>query len=89
MDTRPSRAPSANPLTGRFFHSRDRDGAVEWQGQVVAEISNGHFLIQLHEPGGAPGDQQVVHVARMRDWTFYKTRDEWLAASRRLNGGAA
>jgi hypothetical protein len=88
MDTRFARATGANPrsIAGKYFHSGE-DQKSHLEGQVVSEISNGHFLVQLYGPDGRPNGQRVFHVARMVDWQFYNTRQEWLAA--RGDGGAA
>jgi hypothetical protein len=75
MDPRSARAPRANPIVGQYFISP----AAGWQGQILSEISNGHFLIQLYVDG-VRSTQHAVHVARMADWRLYVTREEWLAA---------
>jgi hypothetical protein len=86
MDARFNRAPRANPIVGRYFISADGDEHTPgWSGQILSEISNGHFLVQLFARNGERSGQRSVHVARMSSWQLYVTREEWAEA--RASGG--
>jgi hypothetical protein len=58
-------------LHGGRFSEKD----LGWQGQVLAEISPGLFLIQLYGWwDGAPQCKKVVSVADfVNDWQFFET----------------
>lgn len=69
-------------LEGKFFHSF-KDGKLIWQGYVVAEQTDGFFLVQLFEwVMGEPSVQKVMHLRDMADWEFYGSEDEWTDAYR-------
>ena len=58
-------------LRGLWFHSRHDDG-LGWQGQVVRELENGNYLVQLYEwMMGEPSVQKVVSPTQMIAWDFY------------------
>lgn len=63
-----------SPLVGRWFHAFDADGALKWQGQVLAAVTTDLFLVHRHEwTAGGPGDQVLVPLAQMAAWAFYDT----------------
>ena len=73
-------------LEGKFFHSF-KDGEISWQGYVVAEQSDGYYLVQLFEwVLGEPSTQKVVHIGSMADWEFYSSSDEMNDAYERRTG---
>ena len=74
-------------IEGKFFHSFNKDGEVEWQGYVMAEQAPGYYLVQLFEWfAGTPSTQKVVHIGSMADWEFYGTGDEMNDAYERRTG---
>ncbi len=65
-------AVAKNPLIGKFFHSRNRFGKVEWQGRVIGSPEPGIYLVQLFEWGmGEPNIQRLVTIEDMVTWLFY------------------
>src|SRR5688572_19734976 len=69
------------PLVGHFFHTftTEEDGCrlVDWQGQVIARVEDGFYLVELYSWfDGSPRNRQVVHISQMAEWWFYDT-DEW------------
>jgi hypothetical protein len=71
------RKKTRHPLVGKWFHSFDAEGYVEWQGHVVSVVGDGIFLVQLYEwIAGMPGDQKVVPLAHMAQWTFYEDAED-------------
>lgn len=56
----------ANPLIGRGCHWLDKDGRVTWQGEVIANLHDGYFLIQLADwLAGEDSQQVVVNLSEM------------------------
>ena len=37
----------ASLLVGRAFHTFHSDKTVKWQGQVIGDLGNGFYLVQL------------------------------------------
>jgi hypothetical protein len=63
-------------FAGKFFFSFKNDD-LQWQGQIISKVSEGVFLVQLHEwTTGAPSDQVLFSVADMMSWKFYDTAAE-------------
>lgn len=72
---------SLHDKVGKFFHSVDKDGAIEWQGRVLAEPVFGRFEVQLYEwLMGEPSDVLLVPSAAMKDFRFYDSAEAWRAA---------
>lgn len=63
---------SENPLIGKFFHSLNSEGNVEWQGCVVGSPEPGWYLLQLCEwMMGEPNVMRLVRIEEMNSWLFY------------------
>ena len=63
-------------LIGKFFHSL-KDGDICWQGQVLSEIKNDYYLVQLYEwLLGSPNKQVLVPFSVMVTWQFYDTAEQ-------------
>lgn len=63
-------------LFKKYFHSHDADGAVEWQGQIVA-VGEEFFLIELYDwVVGQPMGKYLISIAKMENWTFYDSIEE-------------
>lgn len=61
-----------NGLIGKFFHSLDMEGKVEWQGVVISSPEPGWYLLQLFEWAmGEPNLQKLVEIEAMNSWLFY------------------
>jgi len=70
-------------LAGLWFHSR-HDGDLGWQGQVVRDLENGQYVVQLFEWGmGNPTVQKIVPAADMAAWDFFGTNDDMKEAAER------
>jgi hypothetical protein len=55
-----------NPLVGRGCHWLDKDGRATYQGEVIANLHDGYFLIQLAEwVAGEDSQQVIVHLSEM------------------------
>lgn len=63
-------------FVGRFFFSFKND-ELQWQGQIISKVSEGVFLVQLHEwTTGESSSQVLFSVPDMMSWKFYDTADE-------------
>jgi hypothetical protein len=63
-------------FVGKFFFSFKND-ELQWQGQIVGKVSEGVFLVQLHEwTKGQSSDQVLFSVPDMMSWKFYDTADD-------------
>lgn len=61
-------------LVGSFFHTRRKDGQIDWQGQVIKDIGNNQYLVQLYSwVDGGETSQKIVDRSEMVDWDFYAT----------------
>ena len=68
--------PTQNILTGRFFHTL-HDGVINWQGEVLGQVHEDVFLVQLFEwVMGEPNIQKAVRLAEMEEWVFYASQEE-------------
>jgi hypothetical protein len=55
-----------HPLVGRGMHWMDKDGEVQWQGELIGDLGDGYFLIQLFEWfSGSPSHQIIVHLSQL------------------------
>lgn len=62
-----------NGLIGKFFHSLDKEGKVEWQGMVISNPEPGWYLLQLFEWAmGEPNLQKLVRIEDMKNWLIYQ-----------------
>ncbi len=67
-------------FVGKFFFSF-KNGELQWQGQIISKVSEGVFLVQLHEwTRGESSDQVLFSVPDMMSWKFYDTADDWRSA---------
>lgn len=61
-----------NTLVGKFFHSLNEKGKVEWQGIVLSNPEPGWYVLQLFEWAmGEPNVQRLARIEDMRGWLFY------------------
>ena len=69
---------SENILKDKWFHSKNEDGNVHWQGQVLGLVNESSYLIQLYSFFTvAPTIMKIIHISEMiMDWDFYDTADE-------------
>lgn len=74
-------------LVGLWFHSRNDDGVIEWQGRVERDLENGSCVVQLFEwIMGEPSVQKVVPFEQMSSWDFYPTARDMRWASHKESG---
>ncbi|HWY57260.1 MAG TPA: hypothetical protein VNZ03_22540 [Terriglobales bacterium] len=67
-------------FVGKFFF-RFKNDELQWQGQTISNVSEGVFLVQLHEwTRGKSSDQVLFSVPDMMRWKFYDTVDDWRSA---------
>jgi hypothetical protein len=73
-------------IVGMFFHSYENN-AICWQGQILRELKDGSFLVQLYSwINGCPTDQKIVSMSDIKDWSFYSSDEEMRYAYCRANG---
>jgi hypothetical protein len=64
-------------FVGRFFFSFKND-ELQWQGRIISKVSEGVFLVQLHQwTTGESSSQVLFSVADMMGWKFYDTAEDW------------
>jgi hypothetical protein len=69
---------AATGLVGRFFHAFDQHGFVQFQGRVVSQIDETHYLVQFYE--WIVGEANTIHIrtlAQMLEWQFNEDADHW------------
>jgi len=67
-------------FVGRFFFSFKND-ELQWQGQIISKVSEGVFLVRLHEwTTGEPSSQVLFSLPDMMGWKFYDTAEDWRSA---------
>jgi hypothetical protein len=67
-------------FVGKFFFSFKND-ELQWQGQIISKVSEGVFLVQLHEWATGESNSQILFsVSDMMSWKFYDTADDWRSA---------
>jgi hypothetical protein len=72
--------PKPHDFVGKFFFSFKND-ELQWRGQIISKVSEGVFLVQLHEwTKGKLSDQVLFSVPDMMSWKFYDTADNWRSA---------
>jgi hypothetical protein len=75
----------ANPcdFVGKFFFSFKND-ELQWQGQIISKVTEGVFLVRLHEwnewTTGESSSQVLFSVADMMGWKFYDSAEDWRSA---------
>jgi hypothetical protein len=79
---------TAHPLVGRAFHSFNAKDQIRWQGEVLADMGDGYFLLQLMEwMGGEETYQVIIHISafshvpsddfsRKNRFVFYDTAED-------------
>jgi len=70
---------------GVFFHSVNKGGEIEWQGQILSEPVPGRFECQLYDGimgYESEGDNLLVPKVEMQNngWKFYASAEEMRAA---------
>lgn len=66
-----------DPLVGKFFHTYP-DGVLEHQGEILARLDDGTYLVQLYEfLMGTASEQYIERLANMAGWKFYDSLEDW------------
>ena len=83
MEQRKQRARSTvdwATLKGKFFHTFDKDGCVQYQGQIVDLVGDDIAIVLYFErTGGSPTYHKAVWVSDIIDegWALYNTDVAW------------
>ena len=68
------------PLIGKYFHSiekKDGRDVVQWQGQVMQQISQEVYLVELFEwITGSDSYGKLVPLSDMLQWQFYESNEQ-------------
>lgn len=67
-------------LKGKFFHTFDKDGCVQYQGQIVDLVGDDIAIVLYFErTGGSPTYHKAVWVSDVIDegWVLYNTDVAW------------
>ena len=70
-------------LKGKFFHTFDEDGYVQYQGQIVDLVGDDiAIVLYLSWPAGSPTYHKAVWVSDIVDegWALYNTDVAWREA---------
>ena len=70
-------------LKGKFFHTFDEDGCVQYQGQIVDLIGEDIAMVLYFErTAGSPTYHKAVWVSDIIDWgwALYNTAAAWREA---------
>ena len=74
---------SEKTLEGLWFNSRDANGNVVWQGNVIEKINDKVYVVQFYEwLLGEESCMKLFFVEDMMNWDFYKTVDKMREAIR-------
>ena len=81
--TRTSSTADWTKLKGKYFHTFDQDGYVEYQGQII-DLVGEDIAIVLHFEWltGSPTTHKAVWVSDIVDqgWALYNTDKAWVEA---------
>ena len=86
MDERKKRASSSvqwATLKGKFFHTFDEDGYVQYRGKIVDLVGEEIAIVLYFKwPKGSPTYHQAVWVSDIVDggWALYNTYVAWREA---------
>jgi hypothetical protein len=67
-------------LKGKFFHTFDKDGCVQYQGQIVDLVGDDIAIVLYFSwPTGSPTYHKAVWVSDIIDegWALYNTDVAW------------
>ena len=68
---------SEKTLEDLWFHTKDANGNVIWQGKVIRKINDKVYIVQLYEwLLGEESCMKLCFVEDMIGWDFYKTADD-------------
>jgi hypothetical protein len=79
-----NRAPSARVrndagLVGLFGHTRDDDGTINWQFEIIGKVGDDAYSIQLFSwMDGRPTDVKIFTLDQIAKCSLYSTRDAWI-----------
>ena len=63
---------------GKFFHTFDENGDIEYQGLVLSELPNDQLNCLMFEWfTGVPSGEKTFDLENTLGWKFYKTCEEW------------
>jgi hypothetical protein len=74
---------STKALEKLWFHSKDEDGKINWQGQILEEVNDGVYLAQLYDwMLGQEGCMKLILVKDMSNWDFYQSSEDMREAGK-------
>jgi hypothetical protein len=76
-----SRGTNDSGLVGLFGHTRNDDGSINWQFEIIGKINDDTYTIQLFSwLDGGRTDVKMLSVANLMDCSLYATREDWIWA---------
>lgn len=82
---------NGNGFVGLYGHTRDDDGVIDWQFEVIGKISEEFYTIQLFSwLDGSPTEVKVASICDLSKSSLYSSRAQWIGQwareSSRVNG---
>ena len=72
-------------LVGKFFHAPIKNSEGHWQGHIISEPRESHYLCQLYSWwDGGETNQVLVSLEDLADWIFYDSESQWVKAGDEL-----
>lgn len=70
---------NAGGLVGLFGHTRDEDGVIRWQFEIIGKVNDGTYTIQLFSwVDGMPTDVKIMAIDQLHECSLYSTREAWV-----------
>jgi hypothetical protein len=66
-------------LVGLFGHTRNDDGSINWQFEIVGKINDDAYTVQLFSwLDGRPTDVKIFTTLQITSHSLYSTREAWI-----------
>ncbi|MGG7534660.1 HNH endonuclease [Rhizobium sp. 12,4] len=76
---KPTRIHGEYALVGLFGHTRNDDGTINWQFEIVGKVGDDAYAIQLFSwLDGRPTDVKIFTVRQISACSLYNTRHAWI-----------
>ena len=66
-------------LEGKYFLTFSKEDKLEWQGEILKQIGEDHYIVQLFDWGAQKGSQRFVNISKMETWWFYDSEEDMIA----------
>lgn len=67
-------------LEGKYFLTFSKENKLEWQGEVLKQVREDYYLVQLFDWGATKSSQRIVHISKMEMiWWFYNSEEDMKA----------